>query len=102
MKELREMKIKAFIHILPLPKKKLEWIINEMNLSEEDINLYDYKLQKDIKMYKEEELKTNDEILHILLRREHYSRLIEKQKISFLENFCRKNKIELKIIDLPD
>ena len=102
MKELREMNIKACIHILPLPQKKLEWIINEMHLSEEEIEFYEYKLKKDIKIYKEEELKSIDEILHILLRRDHYSRLIEKSKIFSLEDFCLKNKIELKMINLPD
>jgi len=102
MEELRKFKIKAFIHILPLPKKKLEQIIKEMNFSAEEIEFYDYNLEKDIKMYKEEEIKSPDEIIHIMLRREHYSRLIEKSKLSSLEAFCLKNNIELKIIDLPD
>ena len=102
MKELREFKIKAFIHILPLPKEKLEWIIKNMNLSEEEIEFYDYKLEKDIKMYKEKEIKSPDEITHILFRREHYSRLITKSQFSSLEEFCKENNVELKIIDLPD
>ena len=102
MKELREFNIKAYIHILPLPQKKLEWIMKEMNFSEEEIEFYDYKLEKDIKMFKEEEIKTCDEIIHIMLRRDHYSRLIEKTQFSNLEDFCSKNNVELKIIDLPD
>ena len=102
MEELRKFKIKALIHILPLPKQKLEWIKKEMNFTDEEIDFYDYNLQKDIKMFKEEDIKYPDEITHILLRREHYSRLIEKSKLSSLETFCIKNNIELKIIDLPD
>jgi DNA-binding PadR family transcriptional regulator len=102
MKELREFKMKAFIHILPLPQKKLEWIIKEMNFSDEEIQFYDYKLQKDIKMFKDEDIKSSDEIIHILFRRDHYSRLIEKSQLSCLEKFCEENNLELKIIDLPD
>ena len=102
MKELREFKIKAFIHILPLPKKQLDKIINEMNFSEEEIDFYDFKLEKDIKMYKEEDIKSPDEIVHILLRRDHYSRLIEKSKFPHLEKFCQNNNIQIEIIDLPD
>ncbi len=102
MKELREFKMKAFIHILPLPQKKLEWIIKEMNFSDEEIQFYDYKLQKDIKMFKDEDIKSSDEIIHILFRRDHYSRLIEKSQFPSLEKFCEENNIELKIIDLPD
>ena len=102
LKELKEFKIKAFIHILPLPQKTLERIIKEMNFSEEEIEFYDYKLQKDIKLYKEEDLKSPDEIVHILFRREHYSRLIQKIQLSSLKDFCLKNNIELKIIELPD
>ena len=102
MKELREFKIKALIHILPLPQKKLEWIMKEMNFSEEEIEFYDYKLEKEIKMFKDEDIKSPDEIMHIMLRREHYSRLIEKSQFPFLEDFCVKNNIELKIIGLPD
>ena len=73
-----------------------------MNFSEEEIDFYDYRLEKDIKMFKEEEIKSPDEIIHILLRRDHYSRLIDKKHFHFLETFCLKNNIELKIIDLPD
>jgi hypothetical protein len=102
MKELREFKMNTMIHVLPLPQKKLKWIMEQMNFSEEEIEFYDYKLEKDIKIFKEEDLKPTDEIIHILLRREHYSRLIEKSKFVFLKEFCLKNNIQLEIINLPD
>ena len=76
--------------------------MEQMNFSEEEIEFYDYKLEKDIKIFKEEDLKPTDEIIHILLRREHYSRLIEKSKFVFLKEFCIKNNIQLEIINLPD
>ena len=102
MKEIREFKLKVFIHVLPLPQEKLDWIKKNMNFSEEEIEFYDYKLQKDIKMFKENDIKSKDEIIHIMLRREHYSRLIEKYKLSDIKKFCEDNDFELKIIDLPD
>ena len=102
MKEIREFKLNVFIHILPLPQKKLDYIIKNMNLTEEEIEFYDYKLQKDIKMFKENNLQSNEQIIHILLRREHYSRLIEKSRINNIKKFCDENNFALKIIDLPD
>ena len=53
-------------------------------------------------MFKDEDIKSSDEIIHILFRRDHYSRLIEKSQFQSLEKFCEENNIELKIIDLPD
>jgi len=102
MKEIREFKLDVFIHVLPLPQKKLDWIIKNMNFSEEEIEFYDYKLQKDIKIFKEENIQSPDQIIHILLRREHYSRLIGKNKLNEIKKFCDENNFELKIIDLPD
>ena len=102
MNEIREMKLNVFIHILPLPQKKLEYIIKNMNFSEEEIEFYDFKLQKDIKIFKDENIKKPEDIIHILLRREHYSRLVDKCKLNDIKNFCDENNFELKIIDLPD
>jgi hypothetical protein len=102
MKEIREFKLNVFIHILPLPQKQLDYIIKNMNFSEEEIEFYDYKLQKDIKMFKEDNSISNEQIIHILLRREHYSRLVQKDKLMKIKNFCDENNFELKIIDLPD
>ena len=102
MKEIRELNLKVLIHILPLPQKKLDWIIQNMNFSEEEIDFYDYKLQKDIKIFKEDNLESLDQIIHIMLRREHYSRLISKSKFNEIKKFCDENNFALKIIDLPD
>ena len=102
MKEIRELKLNVFIHILPLPQKQLDYIMKNMNFSEEEIEFYDYKLQKDIKMFKDDNLISDEQIIHILLRREHYSRLVHKNKLMEIKNFCDENNFELKIIDLPD
>ena len=102
MQEIREFKLNVFIHILPLPQKKLEWIIKNMNFSGEEIDFYDYNLQKDIKIFKDNDQIPPSQIIHLLLRREHYSRLIEKSKINEIQKFCEDNNFALKIIDLPD
>ena len=102
MKEIREFKLNVFIHVLPLPQKQLDYIIKNMNFSEEEIEFYDYKLQKDIKMFKDDNSISKEEIIHIMLRREHYSRLVQKNKLMEIEKFCEENNFELKIIDLPD
>ena len=102
MKEIREFKLNVFIHVLPLPQKQLDYIIKNMNFSEEEIEFYDYKLQKDIKMFKDDNSISKEEIIHIMLRREHYSRLVQKNKLMEIEKFCEENNFELKLIDLPD
>ena len=102
MKEIREFKLNVFIHVLPLPQKQLDYIIKNMNFSEEEIEFYDYKLQKDIKIFKDNDQISPSQIIHILLRREHYSRLIEKSKFNEIQKFCEDNNFALKIIDLPD
>ena len=102
MKEIREFKLDVFIHVLPLPQKKLDWIIKNMNFSEEEIEFYDFKLWKDIKIFKEDNIQSPNQIIHILLRREHYSRLIGKSKLTEVQKFCEDNNFILKIIDLPD
>ena len=98
MKEIREFKLNVFIHVLPLPQKQLDYIIKNMNFSEEEIEFYDYKLQKDIKMFKDDNSISKEEIIHIMLRREHYSRLVQKNKLMEIEKFCEENNFELKII----
>jgi len=102
MEEIKEFGLNVFIHILPLPQQKLDWIIKNMNFSEEEIEFYDYKLQKDIKIFKDNDQISPSQIIHILLRREHYSRLIEKSKFNEIQKFCEDNNFALKIIDLPD
>ena len=102
MKEIKEFKLDVFIHILPLPQKKLDYIIKNMGFTEEEIEFYDFKLQKDIKIYKDDNNQTQNQFIHILLRREHYSRLIEKNKLNEIQQFCQDNDFSLKIINLPD
>ena len=102
MKEIREFKLNVFIHVLPLPQKQLDYIIKNMNFSEEEIEFYDYKLQKDIKMFKDDNSISKEEIIHIMLRREHYSKKKKKNRINNIKKFCDENNFALKIIDLPD
>ena len=102
MKEIKEFKLDVFIHILPLPQKNLDYIIKNMGFTEEEIEFYDFKLQKDIKIYKDDNNQTQNQFIHILLRREHYSRLIEKNKLNEIQQFCKDNDFSLKIINLPD
>ena len=102
LNELKELKIPSEIFILPLPIAKLNEIKKEFNLDDDDIILSEYKLQKNIKLYKKEDNIEQSNIVYILLRRDHYSRLILKENLKLIEQYCENNNIQLLILQAPD
>ena len=100
--ELRELKCPSEIFILPLPITKLNEIKKEFNLTDDDIIFYEYTLQKNIKLYKKEDNIEKNDIIYIQLRRDHFSRLILKENLTLIEQFCENNNIQLLILQAPD
>lgn len=98
VKELEEMKIPTIIFVLPIPKNQRKKICEEFCITEEELRNNDYE-KYDTKIGVKENTKDED-IMYILFRRGHFSRLIPKSQFPSLQSFIHNNKASIEIIQI--
>ena len=98
MKELEEMKSPTIIFVLPIPKNQRKKICEEFCITEEELRNNDYE-KYDTKIGVKENTKDED-IMYILFRRGHFSRLIPKSQFPSLQSFIHNNKASIEIIQI--
>lgn len=98
VKELEDIKIPSKIIVLPIPKNQRKKICEDFCITEEELNNNDYE-KYETKININENTKEED-IMYILFRRGHFSRLILKSQFPKLQSFIHNKKSSIEIIQL--
>lgn len=91
--ELKKLGKPAVIHCLPCPASQIKQMQQETGLSLEEIVENDIK-ESEIKINIDEN-SNEDEEIHILFRRGHFSRLIDRKYFENLEKWCKVKNVTL-------